>query len=115
MTDYATTGDGLVGALQILAALIESGKPASQLTRVFAPVPQKLVNVRYQLGQTPLDTDRVKSEIQAAEKALGAQGRVLIRKSGTEPLIRIMAEAESSELLHATIDRIKSAVEEVTA
>ena len=115
MTDYATTGDGLVGALQILAALIESGKPASQLTRVFAPVPQKLVNVRYQVGQTPLDTDRVKNEIQAAEKALGAQGRVLIRKSGTEPLIRIMAEAESSELLHATIDMIKSAVEEVTA
>ena len=114
MTDHATTGDGLVGALQVLAALIESGKPASALTRVFAPVPQKLVNVRYKPGQTPLESDRVKDAIHAAETALGQGGRILIRKSGTEPLIRIMAEAESQGLLDQTIDTIKTAVEEVT-
>jgi phosphoglucosamine mutase len=114
MTDHATTGDGLVGALQVLAALIESGKPASALTRVFAPVPQKLVNVRYKPGQTPLESDRVKDAIHAAETALGQGGRILIRKSGTEPLIRIMAEAESQGMLDQTIDTIKTAVEEVT-
>jgi len=115
MTDHATTGDGLVGALQVLAALIESGKPASALTRVFAPVPQKLVNVRYKPGQTPLESDRVKDAIHAAETALGQGGRILIRKSGTEPLIRIMAEAESQGMLDQTIDTIKTAVEEVTS
>lgn len=111
MTDFATTGDGLIGALQFLAAMVETQRTASDLTRVFEPVPQKLVNVRYQEGQAPLDADAVQDAIAAGEKALGHDGRLLIRKSGTEPLIRVMGEAMNPALLDQVLSRIVSAVE----
>ncbi|MEM9844172.1 MAG: phosphoglucosamine mutase [Pseudomonadota bacterium] len=111
MTDFATTGDGLIGALQFLAAMVETQRTASELTRVFEPVPQKLVNVRYQEGQAPLDADAVQDAIAAGEKALGHDGRLLIRKSGTEPLIRVMGEAMNPALLDQVLSRIVSAVE----
>lgn len=112
MTDYATTGDGLLAGLQFLSAMIESGKKASELTTVFETVPQLLKNVRYTAGATPLETDQVKAVIRAAESDLVGKGRLLIRKSGTEPLIRVMAECEDPALLEQVVDRI---VEEVEA
>ncbi|WP_299352055.1 phosphoglucosamine mutase [uncultured Shimia sp.] len=111
MTDHATTGDGLMAGLQFLAAMVETGKPASDLTRSFETVPQMLKNVRYDVGQTPLDTDSVKAAITAAEQALLGQGRLLIRKSGTEPLVRVMAECEDAGLLEKTVDSVVDAVQ----
>ncbi|MDM7255803.1 MAG: phosphoglucosamine mutase, partial [Paracoccus sp. (in: a-proteobacteria)] len=94
MTDYATTGDGLIAGLQILAALSEAERPASELLSQFDPVPQMLKNVRYAAGADPLAAASVQQAIAAGEARLAGTGRVLIRKSGTEPLIRVMAEAE---------------------
>ena len=111
MTDYATTGDGLMAGLQFLAAMAESGKPASDLVRQFEPVPQMLKNVRYQAGQAPLETENVRKVIAAAEAQIAGKGRILIRKSGTEPLIRVMAECEDAALLGQTVDGIVAAVE----
>lgn len=110
MTDHATTGDGLVGALQVLAAMAETGLPASRLTQVFTPVPQRLENIRYAPGADPLATDRVQATIATATQALKGTGRVLVRKSGTEPLIRIMVEAESHQMLDQTIAVIADAI-----
>ncbi|MGB0497170.1 MAG: phosphoglucosamine mutase [Rubricella sp.] len=109
--DHATTGDGLIAALQIIAALVDSGRPASELLWRFEPVPQKLVNVRYSAGADPLAADGVKAAIAAGETALGRTGRLLIRKSGTEPLIRVMAEAEDEALMSRLIDDIVAEVE----
>jgi phosphoglucosamine mutase len=91
LADHATTGDGLVAGLQVLAALVEAKRPASELLRQFEPLPQLLKNVRFN-GGAPLDDERVKARIAAAETELAGHGRLLIRKSGTEPLIRVMAE-----------------------
>ena len=115
MTDYATTGDGLIAGLQFLAALADSGQPASELVRQFTPVPQMLKNVRYRAGADPLGADAVKAEIAAAEARLASSGRVLIRKSGTEPLIRVMAEAEDEATLREVVDGIVAAVEKAAA
>lgn len=111
MTDYATTGDGLIAGLQFLAAMADTGRPASELVRQFTPVPQLLKNVRYGAGADPLSTDAVRAEIAAAEIRLAGSGRVLIRKSGTEPLIRVMAEAEDEATLREVVDGIVAAVE----
>ncbi|CAM3324174.1 phosphoglucosamine mutase [Paracoccus aminovorans] len=111
MTDYATTGDGLIAGLQFLAAMADSGRQASDLVAQFEPVPQMLKNVRYAQGADPLSVDAVKAEIARAEARLDGQGRVLIRKSGTEPLIRVMAEAEDEAVLREVVDGIVAAVE----
>lgn len=111
MTDYTTTGDGLIAALQFLAAMSQSGKPASELVRQFEPVPQLLRNVRFKPGAKPLEDAEVKAEIAAAEKRLAGQGRLLIRKSGTEPLIRVMAECEDEAVLTETVGTIVDIVE----
>ncbi|WP_300517128.1 phosphoglucosamine mutase [Aliiroseovarius sp.] len=111
MTDYATTGDGLLAGLQFLAEMVISGKRASQLTQVFETVPQMLKNVRFQAGQAPLENASVQDAIASGEADLGDKGRVLIRKSGTEPLIRVMAECEDEALLTGVVDNIVAAVE----
>ena len=111
MTDYATTGDGLVAGLQFLAEMVRTGKPASELTRSFATVPQMLKNVRYTAGGDPLAVASVQQAIAASEARIVGQGRILIRKSGTEPLIRVMAECEDEVMLRAVIDDIVAAVE----
>jgi phosphoglucosamine mutase len=111
MTDYATTGDGLIAGLQFLAAMAESGRLASDLVSQFEPVPQMLKNVRYQAGADPLSQGSVQAEIARAEARLNGSGRVLIRKSGTEPLIRVMAEAEDEVVLREVVDGIVAAVE----
>ncbi|GAA4224520.1 phosphoglucosamine mutase [Sagittula marina] len=113
MTDVATTGDGLMAGLQFLAEMVRSGRSASELTHVFDPVPQMLKNVRYGAGQTPLEDAAVKAAIRDAEAKLDGHGRLLIRRSGTEPLIRVMAECEDDELLAQVVDGIVAEVEKV--
>jgi len=110
LSDYATTGDGLVAALQILASLVESGKPASEILHHFDPLPQLLKNVRFG-GGAPLEAESVKSAIASGEARLQGTGRLVIRKSGTEPLIRVMAEGEDETLVTEVVDSICDAVE----
>lgn len=112
MTDYATTGDGLIAGLQFLAAMAETGQRASELVRQFETVPQMLKNVRYAVGQEPLSAENVRKVIADAEARLNGAGRLLIRKSGTEPLIRVMAECEDEGLLAEVVDGIVAAVEQ---
>jgi len=109
--DYATTGDGLIAALQVLAVLVNSGKPASEICDKFEALPQILKNVRYN-GGSPLETQHVKNAIIDAEQRLLGAGRILIRKSGTEPLIRVMAEGEDLVLVETIVDDICAAIAE---
>ncbi len=109
LRDFATTGDGLMAALQVLAALVDSGKPASELLHLFDPLPQLLKNVRF-AGGAPLETLGVQQSIAEGEARLNGTGRLLIRKSGTEPLIRVMAEGEDLGLVTEVVDDICAAV-----
>ena len=109
LSDHSTTGDGLVAGLQVLAALIEREKPASELLHLFEPVPQLLKNVRFAHGQ-PLDDATVKAAIADAEAKLTGRGRLIIRKSGTEPLIRVMAEGDDLFMVETLVDGICDAV-----
>jgi phosphoglucosamine mutase len=116
MTDHATTGDGLMAALQALAAMLKVGRPASETFRAFKPVPQLLKNVRIRGdAKATLAEASVKQAIAAAEARLGAGGRVLVRKSGTEPLIRVMAEGDDSELVRTVVDQIIEALPRAAA
>jgi phosphoglucosamine mutase len=109
LLDHSTTGDGTMAALQVLSALVRSGKPASELLHVFDPVPQLLKNVVYSDGDPLADFD-VKKAIADGERALEGRGRLVIRKSGTEPKIRVMAEGDSAAEIEAVIDAICEAV-----
>jgi phosphoglucosamine mutase len=111
LSDHSTTGDGLVAGLQVLAALVEAQAPASELLRQFEPVPQMLKNVRFNGGAEPLETDSVRKRIAAAEAELEGRGRLVIRKSGTEPLIRVMAEGDDPALVERLVDDICEAVQ----
>jgi phosphoglucosamine mutase len=113
LSDHATTGDGLLAALQVLAVLVERGCKASEAARMFAPVPQRLRSVRFAGGQ-PLEDAAVKRAIAEGEARLSG-GRVLIRKSGTEPVIRVMAEGDDAALVDGVVDRIVGAIREVAA
>lgn len=110
MTDYATTGDGLLAGLQFLAALVETEKTANELASVFTPCPQVLKNVSFTKGCAPLENDKVKKEIANAQKTLLGNGRLLIRVSGTEPLIRVMVESENEALLKQIVDEVSGAI-----
>jgi phosphoglucosamine mutase len=110
MTDFATTGDGLLAGLHFLAEMATTGRRASELSRQFAPVPQRLRNVRFAAGASPLEAARVVAAIAEAEARLAGSGRLLIRKSGTEPLIRVMAECEDEALLARVVDEVVDAV-----
>ena len=110
LLDHATTGDGSVTAMQIIAALVESGKKASELLHLFDPVPQLLKNVRFSGGK-PLDDPAVQSVIAEVEAELEGRGRLVIRPSGTEPVIRVMAEGDDADEVEAVVDRICAAVE----
>ena len=114
LSDLSTTGDGLITALQVLAVRVATGKPLSELARRFEPVPQKLKNVRF-AGGRPLESDGVKAAISAGEARLNGSGRVLVRPSGTEPLIRIMAEGDDERLVSQVIDDIATAVRAAAA
>ncbi|MBI1778800.1 MAG: phosphoglucosamine mutase [Proteobacteria bacterium] len=110
MSDYATTGDGLIAALQVMAVLTAADLPASEVLSVFQPMPQVLRNVRYRNG-SPLDAESVKSAILAAESKLGNRGRLVVRKSGTETLIRVMAEGEDEDAVAAVVGDVVSVIE----
>jgi phosphoglucosamine mutase len=111
-SDYSTTGDGLVAGLQVLAELVRQGRRASEVCRLFSPVPQLLRNVRF-AGGAPLEHAAVKAAIADAELKLKGVGRLLIRKSGTEPLIRVMAEGDDEALVHQLVDEIVGVVAHV--
>jgi phosphoglucosamine mutase len=110
LLDHATTGDGTVAALQVLAALVQSGKRASELLHLFDPVPQLLKNVRF-AGGKPLEDARVQSAIAEAEASLNGRGRLVIRPSGTEPVIRVMAEGDDAGEVESAVASICAAVE----
>ena len=110
LSDHSTTGDGLIAGLQVLAALVDLDRPASEVLNQFDPVPQLLKNVRFN-GGAPLDDKDVKARIAAAESDLKGRGRLVIRKSGTEPLIRVMAEGDDPALVERLVDEICAAVQ----
>jgi phosphoglucosamine mutase len=111
LSDFNTTGDGLVATLQVLAVLVEKGRPASSLFKLFQPYPQLLKNVRYNEASDPLADDHVKQAINDGESLLNGNGRVVIRKSGTEPLIRVMVEGDNDTLIETVVDDIVASVE----
>lgn len=105
LTDFATTGDGLIAALQILSVIVEQERPASEVCRVFAPLPQYLRNVRF-TGASPLHNPLMTEAIDDAASRLAETGRLLIRESGTEPLVRVMAEGSDEALVHEVVDSL---------
>jgi len=111
MTDYGTTGDGLIAGLQFLAAMVETGRRASELAKVFEPCPQLLKNVRFDPARDPLENDDVKSVISKTEIKLRENGRLLIRKSGTEPLVRVMGECDDPVMLEKAVNNVVRAIE----
>jgi phosphoglucosamine mutase len=114
LSDYTTTGDGFIAALQVLAVVKRSNKPVSELCHRFEPLPQVLKNVRYKNGK-PLENAQVRSAIASAEKKLGHGGRLIVRPSGTEPVIRVMGEGDDKLLVEAVVDDVVEALTEVAA
>ena len=114
LSDFATTGDGLIAALQCLAVLAATDAPASEAAGLFEPMPQLLKNVRF-AGESPLDTEPVRIAIADGENRLGTAGRVLVRKSGTEPVVRVMAEGEDEPLVRQVVDHIVETIESCVA
>ena len=114
LSDYSTTGDGLIAALQVLAVVVESGRPTHELLSVFSPFPQLLRNVRYQ-STNPMQNERFERALSDAEVRLQGTGRVLVRPSGTEPLIRVMAEGEDEAMITGVVDDLCSVIEQVSA
>jgi phosphoglucosamine mutase len=114
LSDFSTTGDGLIAALQVLAVMKAQNKPMSALARQFEPAPQRLENVRHSGGK-PLDNDKVKDAIAEAEVRLKGSGRLVVRASGTEPLIRIMAEGDDEKLVETLVKGIAGAVKSASS
>lgn len=114
LSDFTTTGDGLVSALQVLACVVQTGKPVSEVCARFSPLPQILKNVRYASGK-PLEDKRVVKAIEGAKARLGDRGRLVIRPSGTEPLIRVMAEGDDESMVSSVVGEIVDAVKSAAA
>lgn len=110
LSDFSTTGDGLIAALQVLAVMVDSQRKLSEVANVFEPAPQKLVNRPYK-GGDPLARRSVKDAIAAAERSLGGKGRLVVRKSGTEPIVRVMAQAETEQLVEQAVQGVLAALE----
>ena len=113
LSDYTTTGDGLIAALEVLAVMVQSDKKLSEVGRRFEPLPQILANVRFS-GSPPLEHQTVVDALRSGESRLGKSGRILIRKSGTEPVIRVMAEGDDSSLVQGVVTEIVTAIEQVS-
>ena len=114
MTDFVTTGDGLMAGLQFLNAMVDSGRPASDLIKVFEPMPQLLKNIHIFPNTDPLENTNVQEAIREGEAMFGEHGRLLIRKSGTEPLIRVMGECEDPNLLSDVVMNVVDSVSKIT-
>jgi phosphoglucosamine mutase len=114
LSDYATTGDGLVAALQLLSVVKRLDRPVSEVCHCFEPLPQVLKNVRYRSGQ-PLQQDSVVTAIESARQRLGNSGRLVIRPSGTEPVIRVMGEGDDRDLVTRVVDDVVEAVTRAAA
>jgi len=114
LDDFSTTGDGLIAALQVLAVLAEEGKPASEAVHLFEPMPQVLENVRFKNG-SPLEDARFASRLKDCEARLAGSGRILVRKSGTEPVIRVMAEGEDEKLVRTVVRELAAAIRDAAA
>ena len=114
LSDFSTTGDGLLAALQVLAEVKRAGKPVSEVCKMFEPVPQVLKNVKFKSGK-PLDDAQVKTAIAEATSRLGNTGRLVIRPSGTEPLIRVMAEGDDARLVNAVVDELCGVISKAAA
>jgi phosphoglucosamine mutase len=114
ISDFATTGDGLLAALQVMAEVVRMGKPVSEVCKLFEPLPQVLKNVKFRSGK-PLEDDAVKAAIDSASKRLGNQGRLVIRPSGTEPLIRVMAEGDNPRTVESIVDELCAVIAKVAA
>lgn len=115
LSDFVTTGDGTITALQVLSEIVRSGRPAAELCRQFEPLPQLLQNVRFERGQKPLESDTVKAAIAEGENRLNGHGRLLIRVSGTEPVIRVMGEGEDPEAVKTVVADICREIEGAVA
>ncbi len=111
LSDFSTTGDGLLAALQVLAVMVEQERPLSEIAHVFDPTPQKLVNRPYKGSSDPLARRQVKAAIAEAERRLGARGQLLVRKSGTEPKLRVMAQSDSEDQVDDAIALVIEALE----
>ncbi len=105
LSDFATTGDGLLAALQVLAVIVQQQRSAREVCRIFAPLPQLLRNVRF-AGPSPLRSERIQQAISEAELTLNGAGRLVIRESGTEPLIRVMAEGEDEAQIGRMVEEL---------
>ncbi|MGL4295128.1 MAG: phosphoglucosamine mutase [Aestuariivirga sp.] len=114
LSDFSTTGDGLLAALQVLAEVKRAGKPASEVCNLFTPLPQILKNVKFKSGR-PLDDNQVLKSIADAERRLGNSGRLVIRPSGTEPLIRVMAEGDDETLVRSIVDELCGVISKAAA
>jgi phosphoglucosamine mutase len=114
LSDCSTTGDGLIAALEVLAAIVETKQPASEVCRLFEPVPQVLKSVRFKNG-SPLDKPEVKQAISDCELRLNGSGRLLVRKSGTEPVIRVMAEGDDEKLVRSVVGDLANLLERAGA
>ena len=114
LSDYTTTGDGLVTALQVLSVVVQMGRPVSEVCRRFAPVPQILKSIRYSAGK-PLEHELVRKAVDAGRLKLGNYGRIVIRPSGTEPVIRVMAEGDDGDLVRQVVDDIAGSIEAFVA
>jgi len=114
LSDYGTTGDGLVAALQVLAVVVQQARKVSDVCHIFDPVPQLLRNVRFN-GGAPLEDNKVIEAIESGEATLGQSGRIVIRKSGTEPVIRVMAEGDDDTLVTGVVDDIVTTIEQVAS
>ena len=114
LSDFSTTGDGLLAALQVLAEVVRAGKPVSEVCNMFQPVPQVLKNVKFKSG-TPLDDKFVKAAIEGATARLGNSGRLVIRPSGTEPLIRVMAEGDDASMVNTIVDELCGVISKAAA
>ena len=114
MSDFTTTGDGFVAALQVLAVVKKQDQPVSKVCHRFDPLPQVLKNVRYKSGK-PLENAKVRTAIKNAESRLNGQGRLIIRPSGTEPVIRVMGEGDDKDLIEEVVDGIVDALNQAAA
>ncbi len=114
LRDFSTTGDGVIAALQVLGVLAQDKRPASEASRIFEPMPQVMENVRFRNG-SPLENPRVTERIKDCEARLNGAGRLIVRKSGTEPVIRVMAEGDDEKLVQTVVRELVSVLQEVTA